>query len=47
MYSAKKNVKKAEWAFKNGIKQTARSKEQQRSILATVIEFRLDRARYE
>merc|ERR1719422_1309210 len=32
MYTAKKNFKKAEWAFKNGIKQTAgkpaRSKEQ-------------------
>ena len=50
MYSAKKNFKKAEWAFKNGIKQTAgqpaRSQEQLRSILATEIEFRLDRARY-
>ena len=50
MYSAKKNFKKAEWAFKNGIKQTAgqpaRSKEQLRSILVTEVEFRLDRARY-
>ena len=51
MYSAKKNFKKAEWAFKNGIKQTAgqpaRSKEQLGIILAAEIEFRLDRARYE
>lgn len=49
MYSAKNNFKKAEWAFKNGIKQTtcqpARSKEQLRSMLAAEIEFRLDRAR--
>eukprot|EP00092_Neocalanus_flemingeri_P011256 GFUD01012130.1.p1 GENE.GFUD01012130.1~~GFUD01012130.1.p1 ORF type:complete len:449 (+),score=148.60 GFUD01012130.1:65-1411(+) len=49
MYSAKKNFRKAEWAFKNGIKQTAgqpaRSKDQLRSILTAEIEFRLNRAR--
>ena len=49
MYTAKKNFKKAEWAFKNGIKQTAgkpaRSKEQLRRIIMAEIEFRLARAR--
>ena len=45
------SLTKGEWAFNNGVKQTAgqpaRSKEQLRSILATEIEFRLGRARYE
>lgn len=49
MYSSKNNFKKAEWAFKNGIKQTigkpACSKEQLRIILETEMEFRLNRAR--
>ena len=49
MYFAKKNYKKAEWAFKNGIKQTesgdARSREQLRLTLMAEVEFRLSRAR--
>jgi len=49
MYSAKNNFKKAEWAFKNGIKQTTgqepKSKEQLRSFMTAEIEFRISRAR--
>ena len=50
MYFAKNNFKKAEWAFKNGIKQStsgkAKSKDQLRKFLGTEVEFRLSRARY-
>ena len=49
MYRAKKNYKKAEWAFKNGIQQAggkpARSKEQLSNIFRVEVEFRLDKAR--
>ena len=49
MYFAKNNFKKAEWAFKNGIKQstsgTAKSKDQLRQFLGAEVEFRLCRAR--
>merc|ERR1719348_2041554 len=49
MYFAKNNFKKAEWAFKNGIKQalssSPKSKEQLRSSLMAEVEFRLLRAR--
>ena len=49
MYFSKGNMKKAEWAFKNGIKQStcseAASKEQLRSFYLAEVEFRLCRAR--
>ena len=49
MYYSRNNFKKAEWAFKNGIKQStsceAQSKEQLRTNLQAEIEFRLSRAR--
>ena len=48
-YYSRNNFKKAEWAFKNGIKQStsceAQSKEQLRTNLQAEIEFRLSRAR--
>ena len=50
MYFSKNNLKKAEWAFKNGIKQAtsceALSKHQLRCYLTAEVEFRLSRARY-
>merc|ERR1712130_439630 len=50
MYQSKNNFKKAEWAFKNGIKQAVgcealRSKEQLRAVIAAELEFRLERAK--
>merc|ERR1712032_51135 len=50
MYQSKNNFKKAEWAFKNGIKQavgceTLRSKEQLRAVIGAELEFRLQRAK--
>ena len=50
MYCSKNNFKKAEWAFKNGIKQAVggeqpRSKEQLRAVVGAEVEFRLNRAR--
>jgi len=50
MYQSKNNFKKAEWAFKNGIKQavgceTLRSKEQLRTVIGAELEFRLQRAK--
>merc|ERR1712079_280467 len=49
MYFSKNNLKKAEWAFKNGIKQAtsceALSKHQLRCYLTAEVEFRLSRAR--
>ena len=51
MYFLKNNHKKAEWAYKNGIKQAAsseiKSKEQLRSVLMAEVEFRFSRAKYE
>jgi len=49
MYFLKNNHKKAEWAYKNGIKQAAsseiKSKEQLRSVLMAEVEFRFSRAK--
>jgi len=50
MYQSKNNFKKAEWAFKNGIKQAVgceslRSKEQLRAVIGAELEFRLQRAK--
>merc|ERR1711974_591000 len=50
MYQSKNNFKKAEWAFKNGIKQAVggealRSKEQLRAVIGAELEFRLERAK--
>jgi len=49
MYNSKANYRKAEWAFKNAIKQATShkpcSREQLRTILEVEIEFRINRAR--
>ena len=49
MYFIKNNHKKAEWAYKNGVKQAAatniKSKEQLRSFLLAEVEFRFSRAK--
>merc|ERR1711974_452221 len=50
MYQSKNNFKKAEWAFKNGIKQAVgcealRSKEQLRAVIGAELEFRLERVK--
>ena len=51
MYSMKNNWKKAEWAYATGLKQLtdnnkpAKSKDQLKTIVASEMEFRLQRAR--